>query len=122
VNSILIADRDHSVREVLADVTREAFPDATVQVAGSGDEVLEVLAKLSNPSAAVVHWAIAEERGAECMRRLREARVPVLLISAWDLSHTANALAPSEALLQKPFELHDYLAIVRQLLAQGPPR
>ena len=58
------------MREVLADVTRESFPQSAVHVARSGLEVLGVLPRrLSAPCAAVLHRGVAEQNGAECLRR-----------------------------------------------------
>jgi len=115
VSFILIAERDRSVREVLVDATRDAFPGSEVYAVESGAEVLETLEQFQ-PTAAVLHWAVAEEQGGECMQRLRQARVPILLISAWDLRRAMASAGPTEAALQKPFELADYLRILRRLV------
>ncbi len=104
------------MREVLGDVTREAFPGCNVQVVRTGEDVLEALPRLDRPCAAVLHWAIAEEHGAECLRRLREARIPILLISAWDLARAVASLGPTEGALQKPFELGEYIGALQRLL------
>ena len=115
VNSILIADRDYSVREVLAEVTRDHFPGTSVHLARSGEELLEIVPKLLPPSAAVLHWGLTENLG-ECVGRLRAAGVPILLVSAWDLPGAIAAVGPTEASLQKPFDLGDYVATIRRLL------
>jgi DNA-binding response OmpR family regulator len=115
VSSILIADRDFSVREVLADVTRDHFPESSIHLARSREEVLEIVPKLHQPSAAVLHWGLSEDLG-ECVRQLRSAGVPILLISAWDLPRVVAATGPTEASLQKPFDLGDYVAAIRRLL------
>jgi DNA-binding response OmpR family regulator len=115
VSSIVIADRDDSVREVLADVTRDHFPGTSVHLARSGEELLELVPKLRPPSAAVLHWGLAEDMG-ECVRRLHATGVPILLVSAWDLPGAIAAVGPTEASLQKPFDLGEYVAIIQRLL------
>jgi DNA-binding response OmpR family regulator len=115
VSCILIAERDHSVREVLVEATRDAFPGSEVEAVESGTALLEALERCQ-PTAAVLHWALAEEQGGECMQRLRQAQIPILLISAWDLRRAMAAAGPTEAALQKPFDLADYLRILRRLL------
>ena len=120
VSSILIADRDFSVREALADVTRDHFPGSSIHLASSGEEVLEILPMLRPPSAAVLHWSLSEDLG-ECVRRVRSAGVPVLLISSWDLPRAVAAVGPTEASLQKPFDLGDYVDTIRRLLARWTP-
>ena len=118
MRSILIAERDRSVREVLLDVTRDAFPGTEVQAVESGAAVLQMLDRL-RPSAAVVHWTLAEEQGGECMQRLRQAQVPILLISAWEIPRGLASAAPNQEALQKPFDLADYVEVLRRLLAQN---
>jgi len=117
VSSILIADRDFSVCEVLADVTRDHFPESSIHLARSGEEVLEVLPMLRPPAAAVLHWGLSENLE-ECVRLVRRAGVPILLISAWDLPRALAEVGPTEAALQKPFDLSDYVAAIQRLLEQ----
>ncbi len=123
--SILVAEHDASLRQVLAEVTRENFPGSRVYVARDAAEVLSIIPKLSSPAVAVLHWGLASTAGDECIRQLRAASVPVLITSAWDTFHLAQGPGPVamlktgevQALLRKPFDLSEYIVLLKRLLA-----
>ncbi|RPH65939.1 MAG: hypothetical protein EHM78_24520 [Myxococcaceae bacterium] len=115
--SLLIAERDDGIRAALADATSDGFPEATIHLARSVDEVLELAAKLSRPCAAVLHWGMVQERIGECVNQLRAASAGILLTSAWNTSAIVDHL-DVDGVLQKPFELSAYLASVQSVLEQ----
>jgi|GEM_PF-2210221 hypothetical protein len=115
--SFLVAERDSSLRQVLAEITAETFPSATVYSAQDETEALATLPRLRPPCVAVLHWSLLDE-GSATLALFQAAGVPVLLTSAWDSATIAEA-GPARR-LKKPFELHDYVACLQELLAAWP--
>jgi CheY-like chemotaxis protein len=124
LSSVLVAERDASLRQVLAEVTRENFPDSQVYVVGDADELLRAIPRLQPPSVAVLHSGLMTEQRAECVRQLRGAGIPIVLTSAWDPYHATQDPGPAallkagevQALLRKPFDLYDYIVLLQRLL------
>jgi len=116
--SFLVAERDSSLRQVLAEITAESFPSATVFSAQDESEVVATLPRLRPPCVAVLHWSLLDQ-GTETLALFQAAGVPVLLTSAWDETTIADA-GPAHGKLKKPFELHEYVASLKQLLAAWP--
>ena len=114
----LVAERDSSLRQVLAEITAETFPSATVYSAQDETEALATLPRLRPPCVAVLHWSLLDE-GSATLALFQAAGVPVLLTSAWDSVTIAEA-GPARGRLKKPFELHEYVACLQDLLASWP--
>jgi CheY-like chemotaxis protein len=125
VSSVLVAERDASLRQVLAEVTRENFPRSQVYVARDADELLSIIPSLRPPSVAVFHWGLNAQRRDECVRQLRRAGIPIVLTSDWDPSRALQDPGPAamlkagdvQALLRKPFELRDYVGLLKRMIA-----
>jgi hypothetical protein len=100
---------------VLAEITAETFPSATVYSAQDETEALATLPRLRLPCVAVLHWSLLDE-GSATLALFQAAGVPVLLTSAWDSVTIAEA-GPGSGRLKKPFELHEYVACLQDLLA-----
>jgi len=118
VPSFLVAERDLSLRQVLAEITAENFQDAVVFTAQSEEEVLATLPRLRPPCVAVLHWSLLDRREAT-LAEFHHAGVPVLLTSAWHPTKVVGA-GPGSVQLQKPFDLEDYIGRLRELLAAWP--
>ena len=116
--SFLVAERDSSLLQVLAEITAETFPSATVYSARDETEAIATLPRLRPPCVAVLHWSLLDE-GAATLALFRAAGVPVLLTSAWDSATIAEA-GPASGRLKKPFELNEYVASLKGLLAAWP--
>jgi len=116
--SFLVAERDLSLRQVLAEITAESFQDAVVYTAQNEEEVLATLPRLRPPCVAVLHWSLLDG-GAATLAEFQSAGVPVLLTSAWNPKRLVGA-APASARLQKPFDLEDYVGRLRELLGTWP--
>jgi hypothetical protein len=116
--SFLVAERDLSLRQVLAEITAESFEDAVVFTARNEEEVLAALPRLRPPCVAILHWSLPD-RGAATLAEFHNAGVPVLLTSAWSPTRVVGA-APASVRLQKPFDLEDYIGRLRELLATWP--
>jgi len=112
--SFLIAEGDPSLRHLLAEITADYFPRASIYQARDEGEALAALPSLQAPCVAVIHWSLLDD--ASTLLQFRNARVPVLLTSAWD-SRIVNGAGPVTARLQKPFHLHEYLELLKDLLA-----
>jgi len=116
--SFLVAERDVSLRQVLAEITAESFQDAVVFTARDEAEALATLPRLRPPCVAVLHWSLLD-RGAATLAEFQSAGVPVLLTSAWNPTRVVGAL-PASVRLQKPFDLEDYIGRLKELLATWP--
>ena len=116
--SFLLAERDRSLREILAAITEESFPDAAVYLASNEAEALATLPRLRPPCVAVLHWSLIEG-GAATLTVFRDAGIPVLLTSGWGSSEISGS-GPVGARLRKPFDLHVYVGRLTELLATWP--
>lgn len=116
--SFLVAERDVSLRQVLAEITAENFEDAVVFTAQNEEEALATLPRLRPPCVAVLHWSLLDG-GEATLAEFRSAGVPVLLTSAWNPTKVIGAV-PAGVQLQKPFDLEDYIGRLRELLATWP--
>ncbi|HEY3585797.1 MAG TPA: hypothetical protein VGK85_01530 [Myxococcaceae bacterium] len=116
--SFLVAERDLSLRQMLAEITAENFRDAVVFTARNEEEALAALPRLRPPCVAVLHWSLLDG-GAATLAEFHNAGVPVLLTSAWNPTRVVGA-SPASVRLQKPFDLEDYVGRLRELLASWP--
>src|SRR5678815_1268900 len=87
--SFLVAERDSSLRQVLAEITAETFPSATVYSAQDETEALATHGGRSLGSVAVLHWSLLDE-GSATLALFQAAGVPVLLTSAWGSATVAE--------------------------------
>jgi DNA-binding response OmpR family regulator len=116
--SFLVAERDPSLRQVLAEITAENFPSASIYSAGDETEAVATLPRLRPPCVAILHWSLLAQ-GSATLSLFHAAGVPVLLTSAWDPA-TIEEAGPASGKLKKPFELHEYVATLNDLLASWP--
>ena len=114
---ILVAEDDAQLRDVLARGLRSA--GYTVDVAGRGDEALELLLK-NGYAAAVVDWRMPVMDGIEVVIaiRARSLSTPVLMLTARDTpSDRIHGLdAGCDDYLVKPFDFQEMLARLRALM------
>jgi two-component system copper resistance phosphate regulon response regulator CusR len=114
---ILVAEDDAQLRDVLARGLRSA--GYTVDVAGRGDEALELLLKNAY-AAAVVDWRMPVMDGIEVVIaiRARSLSTPVLMLTARDTpSDRIHGLdAGCDDYLVKPFDFQEMLARLRALM------
>jgi len=116
--SFLVAERDASLRQVLTEITAESFPSAAIYSARDETEVVATLPRLRPPCVAILHWSLLA-RGSATLSLFQAAGVPVLLTSAWD-SATIEGAGPASGRLRKPFEFHEYVTTLNDLLASWP--
>jgi CheY-like chemotaxis protein len=112
---ILVVDDDKNVREVLSELlAREGYD---VSSACDGQDALRKVL-MEWPQLIILDLEMPRMSGWEFLEVQAEhrslARIPVLVISAFD--HTLDVAA----VLPKPFQVVDILAAVRRLV--GPPR
>ena len=119
---ILVVDDDRAVRESLRRSLQ--FNGYTVQLAGDGQQAMEVLAT-QRPDAMVLDVMMPRVDGLEVCRRLRSAGedLPILVLTARDAvsDRVAGLDAGADDYLPKPFALEELLARLRALLRRSPP-
>jgi two-component system response regulator MprA len=119
---ILVVDDDRAVRESLRRSLQ--FNGYTVQLAGDGQQALEVLA-MQRPDAMVLDVMMPRVDGLEVCRRLRGTGddLPILVLTARDAvsDRVAGLDAGADDYLPKPFALEELLARLRALLRRSPP-
>jgi CheY-like chemotaxis protein len=117
--AILVIDDDAGIRETLADfLASEGF---RVDLARDGAEGLERVAA-SRPDLILVDLKMPGMSGGHFVERLRadpaSRALPVVLMTG---TRAVGAPAPAaDAVLEKPFELDDLLAVVRRLRPAAP--
>src|SRR5262249_38608797 len=118
---ILVVDDDRAVRESLRRSLQ--FNGYTVQLAGDGQQAMEVLA-LQRPDAMVLDVMMPRVDGLEVCRRLRGTGddLPILVLTARDAvsDRVAGLDAGADDYLPKPFALEELLARLRALLRRSP--
>lgn len=113
--TVLVAEDDRDIREVLADLLRDE--GYTVLTAGDGVEAMESIAR-DHPDVVLLDLWMPRKSGGEVLEELHELRdqPPVLVLSA-SLHRAAGIVA--DATLAKPFDVDELLsaleAITRRL-------
>jgi two-component system response regulator MprA len=119
---ILVVDDDRAVRESLRRSLQ--FNGYTVQLAGDGQQAMEVLAT-QRPDAMVLDVMMPRVDGLEVCRRLRGTGddLPILVLTARDAvsDRVAGLDAGADDYLPKPFALEELLARLRALLRRSSP-
>ncbi|MBV9444693.1 MAG: response regulator transcription factor [Streptosporangiaceae bacterium] len=117
---ILVVDDDRAVRESLRRSLQ--FNGYTVQLAGDGQQAMEVLAT-QRPDAMVLDVMMPRVDGLEVCRRLRGTGddLPILVLTARDAvsDRVAGLDAGADDYLPKPFALEELLARLRALLRRS---
>jgi two-component system response regulator MprA len=116
--AILVIEDDAGIREALSEFLRsEGF---RVDLACDGAEGLERLA-VHRPDLILVDLLMPGMCGRQFLARLRAdpatRSVPALLMTG---NRTAGAAAHADAVLEKPFELHELLTAIGRLRPGGP--
>ncbi|MBJ6765811.1 response regulator [Myxococcaceae bacterium JPH2] len=115
---VLVADDEPAVLEVLSQVVEDLGHD--VVQARDGEEALG-LARARSPHLVVTDHVMPRMSGVELCRRMKAEpvlhHVPVILLSGVLSTGTPDAWA----FLNKPFEITDFEALVRQSLEAEPP-
>jgi DNA-binding NtrC family response regulator len=115
--TILVADDEAAVREVLADVLAESYE---VVAAGSGEEALEQAGRC-HPSMVLLDLRMPGMSGMATLEELRkrDTEVPVVVLTATTSYQTAvEAMRLGAAdYLAKPFEVAELLHVIERTLA-----
>lgn len=115
---IALVDDDDQVRTTLADMLRTA--GAEVEEARDGNAGV-ALVKARRPSLLIVDFAMPGMSGADVARLVREAdpTLPVIVVTGYAESELLDSIAgPQLSVLRKPFESHQLLRCVAELLGR----
>jgi DNA-binding response OmpR family regulator len=119
--TLLVADDDRDIAEVVAFIARMAWPSCRVNIAEDGAAALRRFAE-EPPDLVVLDVEMPPPDGFEVCRRLREtSQVPILMLTVrdatmdkvWALDHGADDY------LTKPFDHLELLARLRALVRRG---
>ena len=117
--TIMVVDDDAAIRDVVATVLEEE--GYTVITAASGEEALAMLhGRL--PALVILDMRMPVMDGWEFAERVRaryENRVPLLVMTAAVDARQRAAQVGAAGILSKPFDLHDLIRAVDQLLDQN---
>jgi DNA-binding response OmpR family regulator len=109
---VLIVDDDDAVREMMAELL--AFEGFDTEVATNGQDALEK-ALARPPRVIVLDMMMPVMDGwTFCARKRLDASIadiPVVILSAAPIDRLINL--PAAAVLQKPFDYHGFVAVVR---------
>jgi DNA-binding response OmpR family regulator len=114
MTTILMADDDQAFLKVVSRFLGAA--GYQVVTAANGNEALEK-ARTEKPAAAVLDVALPFVTGEEIARQL-DPGVPVLFISGRDLDRVEGFEGKQYRFLQKPADLDDILAYVKELVGE----
>jgi DNA-binding response OmpR family regulator len=115
MNTILIVDDEY----LIADILGYALEDEGYQVmkASNGDKALEML-RVTSVQLVITDYMMPALNGEELVRKMREEptleKVPVILMSGAQASQICPTLV--EAIFDKPFDMDQMIAKVRELL------
>ncbi len=113
---ILLVEDDAAIRESLAECLE--LEGHAVRAATNGPEALAWLREGNHPRVVLLDLVMPIMSGAEVVQQLRAAPatrdIPVVLMTGASPAEARNAQV--DALVVKPFELADLLAVVRRFL------
>jgi CheY-like chemotaxis protein len=115
---IALVDDDDHVRATLADMLRTA--GAEVEEARDGNSGV-ALVKTRRPNLLVVDFAMPGLSGAGVARRVRQedATLPVIVVTGYAESEMLDSIAgPQVSVLRKPFESHQLLRSIADMLGR----
>ena len=119
---ILVVDDDPAIQGAIALLLeREGF---SVTCASNGAEALLALEAGETPALILLDMLMPVMNGEEFRRELqldpRLARIPVVVLSATPGDELRPDLPPVQALVPKPFDIDDLLAVVERHRLHGP--
>lgn len=123
---ILVIEDDPDVRDTVCGALESLFPGAGITALAEGNEFLKVFREPASWDLVVVDIMLPDLSGAEICRRIRSHRdggsVPVLAMSGYDTPEMEQKVRESGATdyLAKPFEISDFLGVVRKITASWP--
>ena len=121
-NPILVVEDDSAVRQVIAEILREAGHE--VVECGSGAEALSRL-ESERFGLITLDLAMPSTDGLQLLRLLRErsetASLPVVIVTAVPESLRCELLSGEEVVVGKPFHMDRLLDAVRGALSQSDP-
>jgi chemosensory pili system protein ChpA (sensor histidine kinase/response regulator) len=119
---ILVVEDDPETLDLITIILERQ--DYRVVVAHDGLTALDVVA-LRNPSLIITDVRMPRIDGVELIRKVRAMGVtqrftPILAVTAFQLEHATEAIeAGASHVLGKPFDEHELIACVKDLLAPG---
>jgi CheY-like chemotaxis protein len=120
VQTILIVDDEFSIAETLGEIL--AWEGYAILMAPNGRAALDEMESRA-PSLILLDYMMPVMDGLELLAIMRQRpsleRVPVILMTAARLALPSDR-QQFDALLRKPFEVHEVLRIVRGLLGKHP--
>ena len=119
--TLLIAEDDRDLAEVIAYGARQAWPDCRVTIAADGREALARFAD-ERPDLVILDVAMPPPDGVEVCRRIRrESRVPILMLTVrGGLLDKVRALdIGADDYLTKPFDHLELFARLRALVRRS---
>jgi CheY-like chemotaxis protein len=122
-HSILLIEDDKAIREVVRDLL--VLEGYEVHPAANGKEALGLSGRIALPSLVVLDLMLPDMSGQEILESLRKKpdwkRIPVIILTASDLSHAqiARSLNPATHLLAKPIDVNTFLEKVRESCPGG---
>ncbi len=111
---LLVVDDDHDLCAVMQSILEDE--GYAVEAAGDGLEAIGAAAR-HPPRLVVLDIRLPGASGPEVARRLREAHasgLPILAVTADGSAARKAREVGAYAYLRKPFELHDFLDVVRR--------
>jgi CheY-like chemotaxis protein len=113
---ILLVEDDPSIQGAVSMLLeREGF---TVTCASNGREALQVLGSGADPSLILLDMMMPVMNGQEFrqaqQRDPRLASIPVVVLSATPLSEERGGMPPPSAVMPKPFDIDQLLAVVEE--------
>lgn len=120
--TVLIAEDDRLLCEVLAEVIIKEFPGISVRIAYDGIEALEQIAK-NRPSLLILNMMMPGKGGAEVLQELWRLKIalPTFVMSGYvkskaEVAKLGGVPLSSFEFLAKPFKLEKFNKIIGKLL------
>ena len=115
--TILVVDDDEYVHGALAAALRQLRP-TLVQARTAADGL--ALAIEHHPALAIVDLGLPDASGYELTRKLRDdpalEQLRIVILTGYEPDAAAAQQAGGDAILGKPFRLHEFLEVVNRLL------
>jgi DNA-binding response OmpR family regulator len=122
---ILVIEDDPDVRDTVCGALESIFEGARVTALADGREFLEVFESIQEWDLVVCDLMLPDLSGVEICKRIRASvdgakSVPILAMTGYDTPEMEKKVrnAGATAYMAKPFEMHDFKRIVKELLGR----
>ncbi len=119
--TILVADDDPTIRELVGRILGRELPDHRVEFAADGYDAFYLIGRVE-PRLVILDVRMPQMNGLEVCQKMRSneslREIPILVVTAFSREYPRDKIldAGADLVLEKPFDIVEFAGAVRQLL------